>query len=194
MLFTQRAAGRAAGAASLRGRERLLRPAGIVALAAAAASRSIALIWPRAQLRAPAAAQRPARRPRRAGSEDLVAHAGGLQAGVRGAARARRGGRRRSSTSGWRRPRPARRRDRLPRARPLRRLRRDVGPPVDDARAARRRAQRRRALLDRPPRHRAAVLQAGLGGRASIELSPEEDEAVRLALAGERRHRHAARP
>ena len=55
----------------------------------------------------------------------------------------------------------ARRRDRLPRARPLRRLRRAVRPPVGLARAARRRAQRRRALLDRPPRHRAAVLQAG---------------------------------
>ena len=35
------------------------------------------------------------------------------------------------------------------------------GPPVDLARAARRRPQRRRALLDRQPRDRAAVLQAG---------------------------------
>ena len=35
------------------------------------------------------------------------------------------------------------------------------GPPVRLARAARRGAQRRRAVLDRPPRHGAAVLQAG---------------------------------
>ena len=55
----------------------------------------------------------------------------------------------------------ARRRDRLPRARPLRRLRRAVRAPVGVARAARRAAQRRRAVVDRPPRHRAAVLQAG---------------------------------
>ena len=43
----------------------------------------------------------------------------------------------------------------------LRRLQRDVRSPVDDDRAARRRSQWRRALLDRPPRHRPPVLQAG---------------------------------
>ena len=48
-------------------------------------------------------------------------------------------------------------------------------------------ALRRRALLDPPPRPGAPVRQAGARRRAaSIELSPEEDEAVRLALAGER--------
>ena len=48
-------------------------------------------------------------------------------------------------------------------------------------------AQRRRALLHRPPRQRAAVLKKVQDGRGEHELSPEEDEAIRLALAGERR-------
>ena len=61
-----------------------------------------------------------------------------------------------------------------------------TGQPVDDDRAARRRAQRRRPLLDRPPRHRrASTASRSSTGRGELELSPEEAEAVRLALAGE---------
>ena len=54
-----------------------------------------------------------------------------------------------------------RRRDRLPRAGPLRRLQRDVRPPVDVDRAARRRPLGRRAVVDPPPRPGARVRQAG---------------------------------
>ena len=50
---------------------------------------------------------------------------------------------------------------RLPLAGSLRRLRRDVGPPVDLDRPARRHPLGRRAVLDPPPRPGAAVRQAG---------------------------------
>ena len=58
----------------------------------------------------------------------------------------------------------ARRRGRLPRAGPLRRLRRDVRPPVDLDRAAGLPSARDGAVLDPPPRSGAAVRQAALRG------------------------------
>ena len=133
---------------------------GIVALAAAAAA-LIALIWLLVlsfRFRRVRSAQKVVLGEH--GQTDLVAHASDLQHAfealhgrvedVADAPGRAHGGRRG----------PARRRDRLPLARPLRRLRRDVRPPVDDDRAARRRSQWRRAVLDRAPRHRAPVLQA----------------------------------
>ena len=63
------------------------------------------------------------------------------RAGVPRAARVRRGRGRAAARTDGRRRAAARRRDRLPRARALRRLRRDVRPPVDLDRAARRAPQ-----------------------------------------------------
>ena len=56
---------------------------------------------------------------------------------------------------------PSRRGDRLPGARALRRLRRDVRPPVDLDRPARRHPFRGGAVLDSPSRPGAPVRQAG---------------------------------
>ena len=63
-------------------------------------------------------------------------------------------------------------RGRLPRAGPLRRLRRDVRTPVDLDRAARRAALGPRAVLDPPPRPGAAVRQAGPRGPARARALP----------------------
>src|SRR5215207_7041899 len=68
---------------------------------------------------------------------------------------------------------PPRRRDRLPVAGPLRRLRGDVGPAVDDGRAARRPPIRRCPVVDPPPRPGAAVRRGrapGPGGRPRAAL------------------------
>ena len=136
-------------------------PAGIAALAAGALA-LIALVATGVlalRVRRLRAAQQVVLGPR--GATDLVAHAARLQEAF-GALHERVeevAGRLEERMADGRGA--ARRRDHLPRARPLRRLRRAVRPPVGVARAARRAAQRRRAVLDRAPRHRAAVLQAG---------------------------------
>ena len=170
------------------GVDELTDPAGIAALSAGArrADRAAVDVRPRRSgcggcARAQQAVLGPA------GRDDLVAPRRAAPGGVHAARRPRRGGRRAARGADGERRGAARRRDRLPRARPLRRLRRAVRPPVGVARAARRGAQRRRALLDRAPRHGAAVLQAGASTAAGEHLlSPEEDEAIRRALAGER--------
>ena len=98
---------------------------------------------------------------------DLVAARRRVAAQLRGPAPVRRG--RRAAAA---RPRgdgrgTPRRRDRLPRARALRRLQRAVGAPVDVDRTARRVALRDRPELDRPPRPGADLRQAGRRRRAA---------------------------
>ena len=166
----------------------------------------------RPRARPPASSRWPLRRRSRARRASLVARAAAAACardqravlGERGARGPRRPRRRRSQrdfralhdyvedvaprldgAAGRRRGAP-RRRDRLPRPGPLRRLQRDVRPPVDLDRAARR--PRARASSSRSIHHRdQARLYAKqvVDGHGELELSPEEDEAVRLALAGE---------
>ena len=81
------------------------------------------------------------------------------------AARLRRAASPSASTAGCRRRAAPRRRDRPLRPDPLRRLQRDVRPPVDVDRAARQPALGRRAVLDPPPRPGSAVRQADLRGQ-----------------------------
>ena len=120
------------------------------------------------------------------GREDLVDHAARLQEAFGHAARAGRGGRGPAGGADGRGRGAARRRDHLPRARPLRRLRRAVRPPVGVARAARR--QRNGVVLSSIAHRDTARLYCKqvVGGRGEHLLSPEEDEAIRRALAGER--------
>ena len=136
--------------------------AGIVAIAAAALAVVCAAHCARAlALRLRRRARRSARRPRRAAARtssptprSFSAQFEALSQYVQDAARAAE---RRMELA----ERAPRRRGGLPRTGPLRRLRRDVGAPVDVDRAARRDALRRRAVLDPPPRPGAAVRQAG---------------------------------
>ena len=117
------------------------------------------------------------------GSRDLVAHACRARLGVRVAARVRRGGAgaARGALAG---DRPAHRRAlSLPRARPLRRLRRDVGPAVQLVRDARRAPLGHRLLLDPPSRPGARVRQAGPRGPVGDRALPEEQQAIEAALA-----------
>ena len=176
---------RRAGAVSSPAVDELTSTTGIVALAAGALALVALADGDLAGGGAAPRAARPARRAGRcSGASDLVAHAAGLEREFRVLheyvedAAARLHERMAAAEAA------ARRGGRLPRARALRRLRRDVGPPVDLDRAARRAPQRRRAVLDPPPRAGAAVREAGRGGVGELELSPEEQEAVRLALAG----------
>ena len=85
------------------------------------------------------------------------------QDGVPRAARLRPRRRRAPGRPARRRRGPPRRRDRALRARALRRLQRDVRPPVDVDRAARLLGLRDRPLLDPPPRPGAPVRQARAG-------------------------------
>ena len=133
--------------------------AGIVAIAAGAVA-VVALGWSVGLT----VAMRKLRAAQRAvlgdGSQDLVAHAAHLQTSFEALAQyvedfGTRLDARMDHAEG-----AARRGRRAPRAGPLRRLRGDVGAPVDLDRAARRQPLRNRALLDPPPRHRAAVRQA----------------------------------
>ena len=134
----------------------------------------------------------PARPARRARRPDLVAHAARLERDFRSlhayvddvAARPR-------GAAGHGRG-PPRRRDRLPRPRPLRRLQRDVRAPVDVDRAARR-ARLRHRLSSIHHRDQARFTPSRcVEGRGKLELSPEEHEAIRVALARESRPRRSA--
>ena len=164
-------------------------PAGLVALAAGGRWRSSALVLAivlAVKLRRLRAAQEVVLGA--SGRDDLVAHASRAAAALRGAAR--RASRRSpsSSTSGW--PPPS---DRLDGAIAYRALvRYDAYGELSGHQSttlALLDADHNGVVLscDRPPRHRAPVLQAGRhDGRGEHQLSPEEDEAIRLALAGAR--------
>ena len=118
-----------------------------------------------------------------------------------GRGRARPGGRAAGGGVG-----PHRRVDRLPLADPLRRLRRDVGPPVELGRAARRPQVGRRDLVDPAPRpgarvreaadrrsaHARALARGAGGGRhraRSAAFRPPPKRARRLPRAGRHLHR-----
>ena len=139
--------------ASLRGRMSEFSDApGVVALAAAGVAVVGAAVGRRARRRGCAGCARRSARCSATGATDLVAHAAGAARGVRRAAAPHVERRRRAPrASAW-----TAAEHRLDGAiayrvaRPLRRLRRAVGPPVDDDRAARRRAQRRRAVARSP--------------------------------------------
>ena len=166
--------------------DELTEPAGLVALAAAGVA-LIALVTALVlALPAPPPARRPARgardqRPRRPRRPRELA-----PAGLRGAARARRGDGGAARRAHGRRRGAPRRRDRLPRAGALRRLR-----------GALRATSRRRSRCSTPAtaasccprsptaRPRGCTASRSHAGEGELELSPEEAEAVRLALAGE---------
>ena len=116
---------------------------------------------------------------------DLVGHAAELEREFRSLHELRRGRRRRGSRRRLddRRAAP-RRRDRPPRARPLRRLQRDVGPPVDLDRAARR-PRRRGSCCPRSTTatRRGCTPSRSSTGAASSSSRPRRQEAVRVALA-----------
>ena len=124
----------------------------------------------RARAVAAPAARGPAPRPRRArGHATSSRTPRRLDEALPGAARLRRGDRPAPRGAARRRRAAPRRRGRAPGAGPLRRLQRDVRPPVAVDRAARLQPLGHRALLDPPSRPGPPVRQAGHGGRRGAE-------------------------